>query len=117
MVFSDDVSKLRETIMKATPENKVKAKLKAYLDTIPKLFHYSATAGIYSTGGIPDIVGVHNGRFFAIEVKAPGRRGERNRGASALQMQCMAKIYAANGFTMVYDGEEVDQRKLEAWIG
>ncbi len=28
----------------------------------------------YQTAGIPDIIGCYNGRMFAIEVKAPGKR-------------------------------------------
>lgn len=102
--------------MKSTPENDVKKKLKKYLDEIPYLFYYSATAGAYSTSGIPDIVGCHNGRFFGIEVKAPGRRGEKTRGASGLQVLQMLKIRAALGFTMVFDGEEIDWITLRNWL-
>ena len=102
--------------MKATPENKVKKQLQDYLKTIPELHFYSATAGPMSTGGIPDIVGVHRSRFFGIEVKAPGRRCERNRGASALQVLQMQKFKAAGGFVMVFDGEELDWIDLRNWI-
>ena len=102
--------------MKATPENKVKKDLKKYLDSIPNLFYYSATAGQYSTSGIPDIVGCYLGEFFAIEVKAPGRRKEKDRGASALQMIQMGKIRVSGGFTMVFDGEDDDWAVLKEWI-
>jgi hypothetical protein len=102
--------------MKATPENKVKQKLVAYLKTIPNLFYYTATAGPMSTGGIPDIMGCHKGRLFGIEVKAPGRRGEKNRGASNLQVMQMHKIREAGGFAMMFDGEELDWITLRNWI-
>ena len=102
--------------MKSTPENKVKQKLIAYLKTIPDLFYYSATAGPMSTGGIPDIMGCYKGKLYALEIKAPGRRGERNRGASPLQVMQMEKIRASGGFAMVFDGEDIDWITLRGWI-
>ena len=102
--------------MKATPENSVKSKLIKYLKSFDNLFFYSATAGFMSTGGIPDVVGCYKGKFFAIEVKAPKRRNEKNRGASALQVMQMDKITKAGGFTMVFDGEDEDWFVLRAWL-
>lgn len=102
--------------MKSTPENSIKKKLQAYLKGFPDLFYYSATAGFNSTGGIPDVVGSHNGRFFALEVKAPGRRKEKNRGASALQVLQMDKIRQSGGFTMVFDGEMDDWCELREFL-
>lgn len=102
--------------MKSTPENKVKAKLKQQLAKMPRMYFYSATAGPYSTGGIPDIIGCYHGQFFGIEVKAPGRRGEKNRGCSALQQIALDAIIAAGGFSMVYDGEADDQERLMWWL-
>ena len=102
--------------MKATPENKIKALLVKYLKSVENLFYYSATAGPYSTSGIPDIVGCYLGEFFAIEVKAPGRRKEKDRGASALQVMQMDKIRASGGFAIVFDGEDDDWAILKEWI-
>jgi hypothetical protein len=110
------VARIVEVEMKATPENKVKKDLKKYLDTVPNVFHYSATAGAYSTSGIPDIVGCYMGDFFAIEVKAPGRRKEANRGASALQALQMERIRYAEGFAMVFDGGEDDWAELKSFF-
>lgn len=102
--------------MKSTPENNVKRHLKVYLAEIPDMFYYSATAGAFSTGGIPDIIGSHKGRFFAIEVKAPGRRGELNRGASGLQVQQILKIRGSGGMAMIFDGSDDDWHDLRNWI-
>ena len=102
--------------MKQTPENKVKKELKKYLDSVPDLFYYSATAGAYSTAGIPDIMGCYKGRMFGLEVKAPGRRGEKNRGASALQILQIQKIRDAGGYAIVFDGEELDWLSLKGWL-
>jgi len=98
--------------MAKTKETAVKARVKAILSARSRMWFYSATAGIYSTGGIPDIVGCYNGQLFGIEVKAPGRRVEKNRGCSALQQKNLDAIIAAGGFSMVYDGEEDDHRRL-----
>lgn len=85
--------------MKATPENKIKKMLVAVLDEID-CFHYPASAGAYSIGGIPDRVGVYRGRFFACECKAPGKK------PTALQLQCKTKIEAAGGAWFLIDGPE-----------
>jgi len=102
--------------MKATPEGNVKRVLISYLRSLPNTFYYSAAAGPYSTTGIPDIVGCCGGKFFAIEVKAPGRRGQANRGASGMQVQQMSKIAASGGFTMIFDGGDDDWEKLKAEV-
>lgn len=90
-----------------TPEGKVKQAVVKYLKEMKAWYHLPVSLGM-GQHGIPDIVGCHNGRFFAIEVKAPGRRGEANRGASGLQVLQMDKIRTAGGFTMVFDGEGED---------
>lgn len=102
--------------MKSTPENKIKLAVKKILVSKSRMYFYSATAGPYSTGGIPDIIGCYNGQFFGIEVKAPGRRGDKNRGCSALQQIALDAIVAAGGFSMVYDGEPDDHERLMWWL-
>jgi len=102
--------------MKSTKENKVKATLKAYLNTIPGLFHYPAVAGPFSVGGLPDTVICYKGRFCGVEVKSPDRRKEKNRGMSALQVIVGDRILDAGGFFMVYDGGDDDKEYLKNWI-
>lgn len=55
----------------ATPEGAVKIKIKRYLKAIPDCWYFMPIGGPFSAHGVPDIVGVCQGRFFAVEVKAP----------------------------------------------
>jgi hypothetical protein len=83
--------------MAQTPEAKVKAKIKAYLKTIPHCWWFMPIGGAYSTHGIPDIIGHVNGQFFAIEVKAPGRHAM----TTALQKLEISKIILNGGIALV----------------
>ena len=56
-----------------TPEGKVKSAIKKYLDSLaPNCWYFMPIMMGYGRKGIPDIVGCYKGKFFAIEVKAPG---------------------------------------------
>ena len=59
--------------MAATPEAKVKDKIKAYLKTLADCFFFSPIGGPFTQAGIPDIVVCLKGKFVGIEVKAPGK--------------------------------------------
>lgn len=59
--------------MATTPEGRVKSAIKKYLKTVPDCWFFMPMGGPYTTHGIPDIVGMVRGRFFAIECKAPGK--------------------------------------------
>lgn len=83
--------------MAATPEAKVKAKIKAYLKTIPLCWWFMPIGGAYSQKGIPDIIGHINGRFFAIEVKAPGKLNS----LTELQKNELVKIAINGGVSLV----------------
>lgn len=52
-----------------TKEAKLTKKVKSFLDKQP-LFYWKVSDRY--TSGIPDIVGCKGGKFFAIELKAPG---------------------------------------------
>lgn len=39
----------------------------------PKSFWFKHHGGAFSAAGIPDLIGVVNGRFFGLEVKCPGK--------------------------------------------
>lgn len=51
-------------------EKNLKAKIKAYLKTIPGVYVFSYSAYLGETG-IPDLIGVCRGKFIGIEVKLP----------------------------------------------
>lgn len=94
--------------MKTTPENKIKAQLKTYLDSIGA-FHYPASAGAFSVSGVPDRIGTYKGMFFGCECKAPGKK------ATPLQLLCKNKIEAAGGAWFLIDGEE-SMKALKDWV-
>lgn len=64
---------------------------------------YKIHGGPYQEAGIPDIIGVVSGRFFAFEVKRP----ERRHNVSKQQVYQLDRIVEARGFaTVVTSAEE-----------
>lgn len=53
--------------------------------------------GMYQEGGIPDIIGCHEGRFYAFEVKTPEKFRRRGYNMSARQMKALFDIEHAGG--------------------
>lgn len=84
----------------ATPEGAVKAKIKSYLKTVPDCWFYMPVQNGMGVVGIPDIIGVINGRFVAIECKAPGK--ENN--VTANQQATIDKINESGGVAFVASG-------------
>lgn len=81
----------------ATPEGKVKAKIKSWLKTLENCWFYMPVQNGMGVVGIPDIIGVINGRFFAIETKAPGK--EHN--VTPNQQASIESIRSADGIAFV----------------
>ena len=96
--------------MKSTPENLVKKMVKMVLEQ-NGIWYYSASAGMYSTGGIPDIVGCHNGKFFGIEVKS--KTGK----ATALQLKVGGNILDAGGMWFIVRDAETLAIAIKEIIG
>ena len=84
-----------------TPEKKVKAKVVAILKELRAYYFYPVSGG-YGASGIPDIVGCHNGKFFAIECKAG--KGK----TTALQEKNIAQIIATGGKAIVVNEDNID---------
>jgi hypothetical protein len=59
--------------------------------------------------GVPDIFIVHNGRCFALELKAEGG------GATDKQLACIAALREAGAFTCIAEGLDRALACLEAW--
>ena len=38
------------------------------------MWHFKVHGSAYQRAGIPDLIGCHRGRFFALEVKQPGEQ-------------------------------------------
>jgi hypothetical protein len=83
--------------MATTPEGRVKAAIKKFLKTVPDCWFFMPIGGPYTTHGIPDIVGVVQGKFFSIECKAPGK--ERN--TTNNQEMVMGMISCCGGIAFV----------------
>lgn len=54
-------------------------------------FVFTVHGSALMMAGLPDLIGCHRGRFFAIEVKMPGNK------PSKIQRHVMGKIEAAGG--------------------
>jgi len=93
--------------MAATPESKVKAKIKKILQTHGVYYAMPIGTG-YGNSGVPDFLCCVRGRFVAIEAKAG--RGT----TTALQDKNLRDIERAQGVTFVINEESLDT--LEKYI-
>lgn len=93
--------------MAATPEAKVKAKIKKILAE-HKVYYAMPIGSGYGNAGVPDFLCCVNGVFFAIEAKA-------GKGApTALQLKNLRQIVESNGLAMIVREDNLD--KLEERI-
>jgi hypothetical protein len=81
-----------------TPEGRVKAAVKRLLLSRGVWFYMPIQNGM-GVVGIPDFICCWDGRFLAIETKAPGKRS----GTTPNQKARIAEIAAANGLVVVVD--------------
>lgn len=92
----------------STPEGNVKLKIKAFLLTFGEvLWFFMPFQGGYGIRGIPDIIGCYKGRFFAIEVKAPGGKPK------PWQNLIMDLIRKAGGLCIVADNLDTVKQNFE----
>ena len=73
------------------PEKRITDCILAYLRSRPSTWRFKVGAGPWQIAGLPDIIGVTDGRFFAFEVKVPGKT------ATPLQGATLAAIKRAGG--------------------
>lgn len=59
--------------MSSKPETKIVKAIMRTLNTSFPGFYFKTHGGPYQRAGLPDILGVHRGRFIGIEVKCPGK--------------------------------------------
>jgi len=67
------------------------------------------TQGMGVVAGVPDIIAIHNGRVFAIELKADGGR------ASDKQLKCIAALREVGALTCIAEGLDRALAVLESW--
>jgi hypothetical protein len=116
--------------MASTPEGAVKKTLRDYLISIGCIpasqaseatfantgwFFWPVPSGM-GVAGIADVIGHYKGRFFSLEVKAPGRKGQKNRGMSPAQKHQLDAILKSRGYAYVFDGSEEDVKALKNWV-
>lgn len=77
------------------PEGKITDAIIAYLRSRPKTWCVKIAAGPFQSAGLPDVIGCDFGRFFAFEVKQPGKT------ATPLQSAVLAAIRRAGGIAEV----------------
>ena len=65
--------------------------------------------GLGATAGIPDVIAIHDGKVFALELKAPSGR------PTPAQLDMISRINEAGGFATVVYGLDAALRVLESW--
>jgi hypothetical protein len=87
--------------MAATPEKKVKIKVRNCLDELGAYYSMPVTSG-YGNSGAPDFLVCLGGRFIGIECKANGGK------PTPLQDKNLRDIESAGGRSLVIDETNVD---------
>lgn len=84
-----------------TPEAKVKAKVKKYLQEAGAYYAMPVTGG-YGNSGVPDFLVCHKGKFYGIECKAGGNT------ITGLQLFNLKAIEDAGGVALVVNESNVN---------
>lgn len=84
--------------MATTPEGRVKAAVRKYLQA-RSIWYYQPVQNGMGVVGIPDFICCWDGRFLAIETKAPGKRND----TTANQDRVIAAINEHGGTAIVVD--------------
>ena len=88
--------------MAATPEAKIKAKIKKILDEHEVYYAMPVGSG-YGRSGVPDFLCCVEGKFLAIEAKATDKDKP-----TALQVREMERIEVSGGLTVVIHEDNLD---------
>lgn len=109
----DRVAAAKWAMNNVPKESYFQEKIKKYLEkTYPNSFTRKYNAGNYSQGGVPDIMFIHNGRYYGFEVKRPFFGT-----VSQLQKVTIEQIRKAGGVaevvTYVSEVDEIIKRESE----
>jgi len=84
-----------------TPENKVKEKIRDYLESLkPKMFYFSVPASPLGRAGVADIICSFNGEFIAIELKSEEAYMRLGHNMSVAQMLFRNLVEESGGIYM-----------------
>ena len=100
-----------------TPERKVKAAITKVLKDMKgkgvPLWWCTPIGSPFGGSGVPDLLICLQGRFIAVEVKAPGRLRE----TTALQREQISAIWAARGEAWVIDDISQFVEVIRIYVG
>jgi Holliday junction resolvase len=85
----------------ATPESKVKKKVKKILDDLGA-YHFSPMMDGYGRSGVPDIIACYKGRFIAIECKSGDNK------PTLLQLRNIEDIKRNQGLAIVINEDNIE---------
>ena len=88
-----------------TPEGKFQEQVIKYLKSLPNCWYVKIWGGGFMKSGIPDILGVINGRFIALELKAPNGR------PSELQKRNIRLINKCGGYGVILYPKDFEEFK------
>lgn len=91
-----------------TPEGLLKYKVKNYLNALARSYYYMPVAAGFGKQSV-DFLCCINGRFVAIETKAPGKA------ATPRQALCTREVIAAGGAAFECDSYEGFLLNMAAW--
>lgn len=95
--------------MSGKPETKVVKSIMNLLRASFPGFYFKTHGGLYQRVGLPDILGVHRGRFIGIEVKCPGKEDT----LSKLQEKTLELINLYGGVGFMSTSPEDTNYKLK----
>jgi len=91
--------------MAATPEAKVKTRIKDLLESYgSEVYYFMPAMGSFGKSGVPDIIACVHGAFVAIEVKADKHKNP----PTPLQEKNLHEIRVAAGHALVIDANDID---------
>lgn len=97
--------------MASKPETKIVDKCIALLKKSYPGFYFKSHGGPYQRAGLPDIIGVHKGRFIGVEIKCPGKEDT----LTNLQKKTLDRISRAGGVAfMATSPQQLDDLLKEA---
>lgn len=97
------------------PETKLVREIRDMLETSFPGFYFKTHGGPFQQAGLPDIIGLHRGRFVGIEVKLPGREDTLTK----LQSKTLKLISTFGGVafmtTSVLDTKKQLRKEMKSW--